>query len=79
MAKRSKKNLHYWEHEYIVTKIDPTLRRIEVAIVIGSRDATAKQIQFEDQGYFAIVYNSTTKDEEYRTPGAEDYKEKETV
>lgn len=70
-AKRSRKNKHFSTHEYTVTKVDPTLRHIEAVTVIGSRDALAKQMQFEDEGYFAIVYNVTLKDEEYRTPGCE--------
>lgn len=73
----ARKNKHFWEHEYRVTKIDPTLNRVEVAIVTGSRDATAKQEEFENEGYFAIVYNNTTKEEEYRTPGCEDENETE--
>jgi hypothetical protein len=75
-AKRAKKNKHFWEHEYVITKVDPTLRKIEVVTVLGSRDASAKQEEFEDQGYFAIVYNNTNNDEEYRTPGCEDFEEK---
>jgi len=72
-TKRTKKNKHFWQHEYTITKVDPTLRGIEVVVVLGSRDASAKQEEFEDQGFFAIVYNNTTSDEEYRTPGAEDF------
>lgn len=75
-AKRAKKNKAFWTHEYTVTKVDPTLREIESAVVLGSRDATAKQIEFEDQGFFAVVFNNTTKDEEYRTPGSEDFETK---
>jgi len=70
-AKRRRKNTHYWTHEYTVTKVDPTLRQIEVATVLGSRDATTKQESWEDEGYFAIVFNNTTNEEEYRTPGCE--------
>lgn len=70
MATRKNKR-HFWAHEYTVTKVDPALSRVEVAIVLGSRDATAKQEEFEDAGYFAIVYNNTMKEEEYRTPGCE--------
>lgn len=70
-AKRSRKNKHFSTHEYTVTKVDPTLREVEAVTVIGSRDALGKQIEFEDQGFFAIVYNVTLKDEEYRTPGCE--------
>ena len=70
-AKRSRKNKQFSTHEYTVTKVDPTLREIEVVTVIGSRDALGKQMEFEDQGFFAIVFNVTLKDEEYRTPGCE--------
>jgi hypothetical protein len=70
-AKRTRRNKHYWEHEYTITKIDPTLRRIEVITVVGSKEATTKQEQIEDQGYFAVVFNVTTNEEEYRTPGCE--------
>jgi len=70
-AKRTRKNKHYWQHEYTITKVDPTLNKIEVATVVGSKEATAKQEQFEDQGYFAVVFNTTTNEEEYRTPGCE--------
>jgi hypothetical protein len=76
-AKRKrKKKTSPWEQEYRITKIDPTLREIEEVVVLGSRDALFKQEAFEDEGYFAIVYNITKEDEEYRTPGAEDYKRK---
>jgi hypothetical protein len=71
-AKRAKKNKHFWQHEYTITKVDPTLNQVEVAVVIGSRDASAKQEEFEDQGFFAIVFNNTTNEEEYRTPGCDD-------
>jgi hypothetical protein len=71
MAKRTKKNKQYWAHEYTITKVDPTLREIEVITVIGSRAANAKQEEIEDDGYFAIVHNTTLDDEEYRTPGCE--------
>ena len=71
MAKRTKKNQQFWDHEYTITKVDPTLREIEVITVLGSREAIFRQEQFEDQGFFAIVFNNTTKDEEYRTPGCE--------
>ena len=70
-AKRTKKNKHFWTHEYTITKVDPTLSQVEVAVVIGSRDASAKQEEFEDQGFFAVVFNNTTSEEEYRTPGCE--------
>jgi len=70
-AKRTRKNKKYWQHEYTITKVDPTLNRIEVVTVIGSKAATTTQEQFEDQGYFAIVHNTTLDDEEYRTPGCE--------
>jgi hypothetical protein len=69
----ARKNKHFWAHEYTVTKIDSTLNRVEVAVVTGSRDATAKQVEFEDAGFLAIVVNNTTKEEEYRTPGGEGY------
>lgn len=68
----ARKNRNFWGHEYSVTKIDPTLNRVEVAIVVGSRDAAAKLEEFESAGYFAVVYNNTTKEEEYRTPGCEE-------
>jgi hypothetical protein len=68
----AKKNKHFWAHEYAVSKVDPESHRVEVAIVLGSRDATAMQEKFEDAGFFAIVYNKTTKEEEYRTPGCEE-------
>jgi hypothetical protein len=67
----ARKNKHFWTHEYTVTKIDPTLNRAEVAVVMGSRDATAMQEKFEDAGFFVVVVNTTTKEEEYRTPGCE--------
>lgn len=73
-AKRKKKNTAFWSHEYTITKINPMLRMIEEVTVTGSREASAKQEEFEDQGFFAIVLNRTTNEEEYRTPGAEDYK-----
>jgi len=62
---------HFWEHTYLVTKVDPGLHRCEEITVIGSRAATAKQIEIEDAGFFAIVLNTNTKEEEYRTPGCE--------
>lgn len=70
-AKRKRKNRAFWTHEYSVTKVDPTLRTIETSVALGSRDATAKQIEFEDAGFFAVVHNNTTNEEEYRTPGCE--------
>ena len=70
-AKRKKKNTNYWKHEYLLTKVDPTQREIEVATVLGSRDASAKQEEWEDEGFFAVVFNNTTNEEEYRTPGCE--------
>lgn len=73
-TRRPRKNKRYWEHQYSVIKVDMNLRQVEVAVVIGSRDATAMQEKFEDQYFFAVVYNNTLKDEEYRTPGAEDFK-----
>lgn len=71
ITKRVRKNKRFWAHEYTITKVDPTLRRVEIATVIGSKDATSRQEYFEDQGFFAIVFNNTTKEEEYRTPGCE--------
>jgi hypothetical protein len=70
-TKRTRKSKRFWEHEYAVTKVDPASDRTEVAIVVGSLDATAKQEEFEDAGFFAVVFNNTTKEEEYRTPGCE--------
>jgi hypothetical protein len=68
----TRKNKHFWAHEYAVKKIDPIFHRVEVVIVMGSRDAAAKQTEFEDAGFFAIVVNNTTKEEEYRTPGCKE-------
>ena len=73
-AKRKKKNNAFWSHEYTVTKVGPAFNTVEEVVVLGSRDATAKQEEFEDQLFFAIVFNNTTKEEEYRTPGSEDFK-----
>ena len=70
-TKRTRKSKPFWTHEYTVTKIDTSLNQKEVAVVIGSRDAVAKQVEFEDQGFFAVVFNRTTNEEEYRTPGCE--------
>lgn len=71
-AKRArKKKLNFWEHEYTITKVDPTLRQIEIITVVGSRAANALQEKIEDDGYFVIVHNVTMDDEEYRTPGCE--------
>lgn len=71
-AKRKKKNTAFWTHEYTVAKADPGYRRVEEVKVVGSREATAKQERFEDEGFFVVVTNNTTGEEEYRTPGYED-------
>lgn len=69
--RQMRKNTHFWEHEYTVTKIDSTPSRNKVVSVTGSRDAAAKQQEFEDAGFCVIVVNKTVKEEEYRTPGSE--------
>lgn len=69
--KRIKKTKNFWEHQYTLTKVDPSLRHIEAVTVTGSREASKLQEKIEDAGYFAIVFNVTTNEEEYRTPGCE--------
>ena len=71
-AKRARKPKPFWTHEYTVTKVDPATSRAEKVTVVGSREAVAKQEEFEDEGFFAIVFNNTTDEEEYRTPGCEE-------
>jgi hypothetical protein len=69
-AKR-KKNTAYSTHEYTITKVTPTGDQIETYTVLGSRDAYHRQIEVENEGFLAIVNNTTLNVEEYRTPGCE--------
>jgi len=68
---KTKKDFSFWSHEHNVTKVTPTGDQLEVVTVLGSRDALAKQREFEAAGFFAIVTNTKLDREEYRSPGCE--------
>ena len=57
----------FWQHRYKITRVSELGHEISSEIVTGSRTATSKLRDLEEQGQMVVVFNLTKGIEEHRT------------